>query len=145
MILTKMPNVYDPKGEKDTEDITQQYKAPEGSKYERLSLYNAVRNTTRAKRYYDVPEETVNDVEFALTDLETVDMGQPFTVTVTVTNKSDQVRTIEAVLSAQSVYYTGVKAGVLKKSAGDLKLKPKATQTIRMTALPKDYISGLVE
>lgn len=50
MILTKKPHLYDPNGDRDREDITHEYKNPEGTKDERLALYNAVGNITRAKR-----------------------------------------------------------------------------------------------
>lgn len=50
LILTKKPFIFDPNGDKDREDITDQYKAKEGSEAERLSLYNAVRGTHLAKR-----------------------------------------------------------------------------------------------
>lgn len=145
MILTKKPFIFDPNGDEDREDITEQYKAVEGSKDERLSLYNAVRNTTRAKRYYDIPEKAKEDVHFTLTDLDRVDIGKPFIVTVTAENVSSQTRVVEAFLSANSVYYTGVKAKLLKKTAGDVKLLPNSRQQIKMTVKPEEYISGLVE
>lgn len=49
-ILTKQAFIFDPNGDQDREDVTLQYKPPEGSKAERLSLYNAVRGTELAKR-----------------------------------------------------------------------------------------------
>lgn len=50
LILTKKPFMFDPNGDRDREDITLEYKAKEGTEAERLSLYNAVRGTERAKR-----------------------------------------------------------------------------------------------
>lgn len=50
MILTKKPFLFDPNGDRDREDVTQQYKAAEGTEAERLSLLNAVRGTHLAKR-----------------------------------------------------------------------------------------------
>lgn len=50
MILTKRPWIFDPNGDKDREDITCIYKYKEGTKEERLSVYNAVRNTRSAKK-----------------------------------------------------------------------------------------------
>lgn len=145
MILTKKPMVYDPRGEDDCENIMDQYKPPEGSTDNRLALLNAVRNTSRAKRFYEVPEETVNDVVFTLEDLETVDIGKPFVVVVKVVNNSTQPRTINAVLGAESVYYNGAKAKTLKKSSGAIKVDPHQNKEIRMTVLPADYIQGMVE
>lgn len=145
MILTKKPMVYDPHGEADCENILDQYKAPEGTRDNRLALLNAVRNTTRAKRFYDVPETTIEDVAFSFEDLETVDIGKPFSVLVKMANNSTQLRTVDAVLGADSVYYNGARAKTLKKSAKSIKLKPHESQEIRMTVLPTDYIKGIVE
>jgi transglutaminase 1 len=50
LILTKQPFIFDPNGDQDRQDVTLQYKAPEGSKDERMALYNAVRATELAKR-----------------------------------------------------------------------------------------------
>lgn len=145
MILTKKPMVYDPHGEEDCENIMDQYKPPEGSRDNRMALLNAVRNTTRAKRFYDVPEDIVNDVSFSLEDIEAVDVGKQFVVVVKVVNNSKDMRTIDAVLGAESVYYNGAKAKSLKKSAGAIKLEPNKDKEIRMTVLPSEYIKGMVE
>lgn len=145
MILTKRPMVFDPHGEEDCENIMDQYKPPEGTKDNRLSLLNAVRNTTRAKRFYEVPDETVNDVVFSLEDLETVDIGKAFTVVVKVENNSTEKRTVDAVLGAESVYYNGGRAKTLKKSAGAVVVEPRTHKEIRMTVTPADYIKGIVE
>lgn len=145
MILTKKPMVYDPHGEEDCENIMDQYKPPEGTRDNRMALLNAVRNTTRAKRFYDVPEDTVNDVSFSLEDIEAVDVGKQFVVVVKVVNNSKEMRTIDAVLGAESVYYNGAKAKTLKKSAGAIKLEPSKDKEIRMTVLPSEYIKGMVE
>ena len=145
MILTKKPFVYDAHGEADCDNIMDEYKAPEGTRDNRLALLNAVRNTTRAKRFYDVPDEAVHDVSFDLVDLETVDVGKPFTVIVKVVNNSHEKRTVDAVLGAESVYYNGTKAKTLKKSAGAITLGGHENKEIRMTVLPSDYIKWMVE
>lgn len=145
MILTKKPMVYDVHGEADCENIIEEYKPPEGTRDNRLALLNAVRNTTRAKRFYDVPEEAPEDVSFSLLDIETVDVGKPFVVVVTVVNNSQQVRTVDAVLGAESVYYNGARAKTLKKSAGAIKVDPHQKREIRMTVLPSEYVKDMVE
>jgi hypothetical protein len=35
---------------------------------------------------------------------------------------------VQAVLSAASIYYTGIKAHVIKKASGDFKVGPKASE-----------------
>ncbi|XP_003707216.3 hemocyte protein-glutamine gamma-glutamyltransferase-like isoform X1 [Megachile rotundata] len=145
MILTKAPWIYDPNGDRDREDITSLYKAKEGTEAERLTLYRAVRSTEVAKRFYSLPSPGKEDVEFDLVDLERVNIGHPFAVTVNIKNKSNEPRTIQAVLSAGSVYYNGVKANLVKRASGDFVLQPKATEQLKLTVTVDDYLDKLVE
>lgn len=101
-----------------------------GTEVERLTLYRAVRNTELAKRFYSLPSPAKEDVEFDLVDIERVNIGQPFAVIVNMKNKSNQIRTIQAVLSAGSVYYTGIKARLVKRASGDFVLQPHASKFI---------------
>ncbi|XP_043278187.1 hemocyte protein-glutamine gamma-glutamyltransferase-like [Venturia canescens] len=145
MILTKEPWIFDPNGDKDRQDITNVYKAPEGTEAERLSLLRAVRSTQSAKKYYSLPAPNKEDVEFDLIDIERVKIGQPFTVTVNIKNKSTERRTISAILSAGSVYYNGVKANVVKKASGEFTIHPNASEQLRMSVTVDDYLDKLVE
>ncbi|KYM93428.1 PREDICTED: hemocyte protein-glutamine gamma-glutamyltransferase-like [Cyphomyrmex costatus] len=145
MILTKAPWIFDPNGDKDRQDITSLYKAKEGTEVERLTLYRAVRSTEMAKRFYSLPSPGKEDVEFDLVELERVNIGEPFAVTVSIKNKSDEMRTIQAILSAGSVYYTGVKANLVKRASGDFVLQPNATEQLRLTVTLNDYLDKLVE
>ncbi|XP_012281740.1 hemocyte protein-glutamine gamma-glutamyltransferase [Orussus abietinus] len=145
MILTKAPWVFDPNGDKDKEDITFIYKAPEGSQAERLTLYRAVRGTERAKRFYSLPAPGKEDVEFDLEDLERVNIGDPFSVVVRIKNRSSEPRTIQAILSAGSVYYTGVKANLVKRATGEFVVQAKENETLKLTVTVDDYLDKLVE
>ncbi|PBC33779.1 Hemocyte protein-glutamine gamma-glutamyltransferase [Apis cerana cerana] len=145
MILTKAPWVYDPNGDRDREDITPLYKAKEGTELERLTLYRAVRSTELAKRFYSLPSPAKEDVEFDLVDIERVNIGQPFAVIVNIKNKSNEKRTIQAILSAGSVYYKGIKAHLVKRASGDFVLEPHASEQLRLTITVDDYLDKLVE
>ncbi|XP_031364851.1 hemocyte protein-glutamine gamma-glutamyltransferase-like isoform X1 [Apis dorsata] len=145
MILTKAPWVYDPNGDRDREDITSLYKATEGTELERLTLYRAVRSTELAKRFYSLPSPAKEDVEFDLVDIERVNIGQPFAVIVNIKNKSNEKRTIQAILSAGSVYYKGIKAHLVKRASGDFVLEPYASEQLRLTITVDDYLDKLVE
>ncbi|KAK9308630.1 hypothetical protein QLX08_001476 [Tetragonisca angustula] len=145
MILTKAPWIFDPNGDRDREDITSMYKAKEGTEVERLTLYRAVRNIELAKRFYSLPSSAKEDVEFDLVDIDRVNIGQPFAVIVNMKNKSNEIRTIQAVLSAGSVYYTGIKAHLVKRASGDFVLRPQATEQLRLRVTVDDYLDKLVE
>ena len=58
---------------------------PEGTAAERLAVFNAVRGTAGAQKYFDYPESGRQDVLFQLADIEQVMIGQPFHVDVSVT------------------------------------------------------------
>ncbi|XP_046739313.1 hemocyte protein-glutamine gamma-glutamyltransferase-like [Diprion similis] len=145
MILTKQPYIFDPNGDKDRQDITKDYKAKEGSDAERLTLYRAVRGTERAKKFYAIPDPAKEDVEFDLVEIDRVDIGKPFAVTVRIKNKSTQPRNISAILSAGSVFYTGVKANLVKRATGEFTVQPGGTEQLKLTVTVDDYLDKLVE
>ena len=45
-------------------------------------MYNAVRSSSRAKRFFRYPEETAEDVSFKLIELDRVPIGESFSVVV---------------------------------------------------------------
>lgn len=77
-------------------------------------------------RFYSMPSPGKEDVEFDLMELERVNIGEPFAVTVYIKSRSDEPRTIQAILSAGSIYYNGVKAHLVKRASGDFVLQPHA-------------------
>lgn len=91
-------------------------------------MYRAVRSTELAKRFYSLPSPAKEDVEFDLVDIERVNIGEPFAVIVNIKNKSNEKRTIQAILSAGSVYYKGIKAYLVKRASGDFVLEPYASE-----------------
>lgn len=54
-------------------------------------------------------------------------------------------RHIKVSLSAGSVYYTGVKANLIKKIHGEFVMKPHSTEKLRMTVKADEYLEKLVE
>jgi len=145
MILTKKPWIYDPNGERDRDEVTDEYKNREGTKAERLTLLNGVRASERAKRFYMLPSKSRVDIDFELVNLDEVKLGEGFNITVNIHNKSEEERTVQAVLSAASIYYTGIKAHVIKKATGDFKVGPKAKEMLRLSVKPDEYLEKLVE
>ncbi|ODN01465.1 Hemocyte protein-glutamine gamma-glutamyltransferase [Orchesella cincta] len=145
-ILTKKPNVFDSDGDSDRMDIIEEYKPKEGSRTERLQLVNAVRGSNRpcAPHFLELdPKE--EDVEFDLIELEEIPVGDPVPFVVTITNKSSEPRTVQADLSVESMYYTGVRASIVKKASGKFSVQPNAKEELKMTVQPDDYMGKLVE
>ena len=81
-LVTKAIGFTDEIGDKDIEDITDQYKNPEGTWEERLSVFNAVRGVDKAKLYYEIPNADLEDVKMDLVELEKVNYGQPYQAVV---------------------------------------------------------------
>ncbi|KAG6457188.1 hypothetical protein O3G_MSEX010160 [Manduca sexta] len=144
-ILTKKPFVFDPYGDKDVEDITHQYKYKEGTNSERIALMNGVRQSEKARRYYDVLKTMNNDVKFSLRDIETVTIGNDFSVAVDIENTSDKGHNVKASLSAISVYYNGVRANVVKEVEQNIFVGPHKKETMSVSVTYGEYLPKLVE
>lgn len=74
----------------------------------------------------------MEDIEFELEEIERIKIGESFNVTVNIKNKCEHVRKIKAVLSAGSVFYTGVKAKSIKKAQGEFTMKPHTSERSKL-------------
>ncbi|KAJ8975426.1 hypothetical protein NQ317_018935 [Molorchus minor] len=144
-LLTKKVGPTDDKAENDLWDVTLVYKNKEGTEAERLAVYNAVRGVPRAQALYEIPNKENEDVFFDLIDIDSIPFGQSFSVVVRIHNKAKENRTISAVLSASSVYYTGRAANDIKKSQGTFNIKPGNKETLQIHVTPEEYLEKLVD
>merc|ERR1712063_99981 len=64
--------------------------------------------------------------------MEKVAFGQPFTVTVQLQNRSTEMRTVTAILSASSIHYTGVSGRRLGRTDRQLVLQPGQRETFQV-------------
>lgn len=128
-------------------DITTDYKNPEGSHAERLSVFNAVKGVPKAQQYYDYPQRGMQqeDVFFDLVDIETIPFGQSFDIILNIHNKSSDMRTVTAVLSANSVYYTGIVASRLKRAQGEFVVRPGQREMLKIHVTPTEYMDKIVD
>lgn len=126
-------------------DVTHLYKNKEGTEAERLAVYNAVRGVPRAQELYEIPNKESEDVFFDLVDIDTVPFGENFTVVVHIVNKATEERTIRAIISSSSVYYTGTFAKDIKKAQAKFKVGPGQKEIIRMEVNATDYLNKLVD
>ncbi|XP_063233133.1 hemocyte protein-glutamine gamma-glutamyltransferase-like [Bacillus rossius redtenbacheri] len=144
-IYTKAPWIFDPNGDTDRQDITSSYKAQEGTSMERLYLMNAVRNLERAKEFFEVPTSPHENVIFDLVELDKIKLGENFSVTVNIENKSSEVRTIKAAVSAATIFYTGIKDKLVKKATGTFKIMPNKKDKLQLIVDAGEYMDKLVE
>lgn len=143
-IVTKSALKDDDLGDNDMEDITQQYKNPEGTVSERLATFKALSLTGSAPLYYGYPEDALEeDVFFSLEDLDSVPFGDSFSVRVNIQNKSEEKRKISAVLSVYSVRYTGGMAHRIKSSSVEFEMNPYSDETMLLRVSPKEYLGRL--
>ncbi|KAG8192992.1 hypothetical protein JTE90_028112 [Oedothorax gibbosus] len=144
LVVTKRVGFDDESGLRDMEDISQEYKSKEGSVEERMSVLNAARRGG-ITHIYDMPPPGKEDVHFALKDIERITIGQPFEVIVEVENRSDETRTVNSVLTASSVYYTGIIARNIKRARGVFTLKPRQKEELGIEVSAEDYLDKLVD
>ncbi|KAI4464153.1 protein-glutamine gamma-glutamyltransferase [Holotrichia oblita] len=145
-IITKKIDAEDDKGDSDMWDITREFKNPESTDAERLAVYNAVRGVPRvAHQTYEIPEEEEEDVEFDLIDTDAVPFGQNFDVIVNIYNNSNEVRNIDATISASTAYYTGVTANYIKRTTGKFSIRPREKEALKIHVSYVDYLNKLVD
>ncbi|KAL1426252.1 hypothetical protein MTO96_018309 [Rhipicephalus appendiculatus] len=143
-VLTKKANVKIQDGMGDSEDITHCYKNKEGTDEERMAVLNAARSGG-LNVLFELPSESKQDVKLKLQDIESVMIGEPFSVTVSMRNESNEQRTINAVLCASSVYYTGIVARKIKRDKATFVLQPQEEEVLSLTVQPEEYLDKLVD
>lgn len=74
-----------------------------------------------------MPSNTDEDVELELINLDTINIGEDFNVTVAAVNKSTSVRTLKIQLVVKSTFYNGIVAHQIDKVEGSFKLKPETS------------------
>lgn len=97
----------------DREDLTMQYKHPEGSTLERAAVWRASSMSTKPNMYSE--NENNNDVTIKIADVEDITFGNDFQLPVTLKNNSYAERTVNMMVSLYSIFYTGIICRKLKK------------------------------
>uniref|UniRef100_A0A1B6KCH6 Transglutaminase-like domain-containing protein n=1 Tax=Graphocephala atropunctata TaxID=36148 RepID=A0A1B6KCH6_9HEMI len=127
-------------GEREMEDITSQYKHEEGSEEERAAVFNAVRAHPKAQKLYKaVKSPIVRDVFFKLIEIDSVIIGDSFSVSLTIENHAAVSRIVNATLTASSILYTGQAIDIIKEGSLEVTIQPKEVKTVRITVLPEEY------
>ncbi|XP_078689081.1 protein-glutamine gamma-glutamyltransferase K-like [Branchiostoma floridae x Branchiostoma belcheri] len=125
------------------EDVTDNYKHPEGSDQERVAVRKAVGYGTTPWTYEDIIKN--EDVEFSITANEEAYVGQDIEVTLTIKNTSAESRHVTAHLTVNATYYTGVLGAQLGEMEEDVTIPPGGVDTVKMRLTSKEYLDKLVE
>jgi len=129
-------------GAESREDVTREYKHPEGSEEERKAVQFAFQFGSRAEQeVYET--EVKEDVQFHLEVEETIYAGNSFDAAVVVENKSELTREIKINFTAVLSYYTGVLSKKLKSYKLTFLLNSQAEKRLVLTIEPNDYITKL--
>lgn len=124
------------------EDVTHLYKYEEESKEERDVMKHALRLCENTFARYYLNEE-IEDVEFDFKMNDDIVIGQPFTSSVEVHNKGEKQYSLELVLRADTVLYTGAKKHHVKSHRQELTLHPYSKETVTLEVSFDEYYKKL--
>lgn len=131
-------------GEWERQDVTSSYKFAEKSEDERLTMFNALKQTNSAySRYY--LNEDFNDVSFDFHLLDDIVIGQDFTITLEIRNKvADKTHTVTGSINVDSVRYTGNNLVAIKSSNFEVEVQPKSVQKVQVHVPFEEYYKRLL-
>uniref|UniRef100_A0A8C4NGW0 protein-glutamine gamma-glutamyltransferase n=1 Tax=Eptatretus burgeri TaxID=7764 RepID=A0A8C4NGW0_EPTBU len=119
------------------QDITEQYKHPEGSEAERSAVNQACQHGSKATL---LKSDSPSDIAVKVSTDEQAVLGSDFTVDVNLCNTSAKERQVNITVQVLVDYYTGVTKGECKLKRFFMKLKPKEDQTVHLPMLHSEYL-----
>ncbi|XP_054841165.1 coagulation factor XIII A chain [Eublepharis macularius] len=123
-------------------DVTDHYKFQEGTEEERLALDTALMYGVKKLVTSDVMPSAEVDMDFQVEDSI---IGSDFKVHVTFKNNTQNQYTVDAYLSGNIVFYTGVSKTEFKNHSFDVTLEPAKSQTAEVLIKASEYMSRLLE
>ncbi|XP_042224998.1 annulin-like isoform X2 [Homarus americanus] len=126
------------------DDVTHLYKYAEESEEERNVMRDALRRCENVFARYYLNEE-IEDVEFDFQMNDDIVIGQPFTSSVVVHNKSGKDFDVEILLRADTVMYTGAVKEMVKKHKQYITVKPYTKETVTMEVSFTEYYCKLAD
>ena len=131
-------------GEWERQDVTSSYKFAEKTTDERDTMFNALRQTESVySRYY--LNEDFNEVSFNFHLLDDIVIGQDFTVTLEVTNRSkDKTHSVNGSLNVDTVRYTGNHMVSIKSEDFSIQVPSQTTEKIQVHVAFEEYFKRLL-
>ncbi|XP_068092949.1 coagulation factor XIII A chain [Hyperolius riggenbachi] len=126
------------------QELTDQYKFPEGCEEERLALDAALMYGVKKENRDEFQQLSELDATMDFQE-ENAIFGSDFKVILTFKNQSSNPCTISAYLTGHVVFYTGVLKSEFKNKSLDLSLDPLSTKTAEVNIKAGEYMSHLVE
>ncbi|XP_073411370.1 protein-glutamine gamma-glutamyltransferase 2 [Dendrobates tinctorius] len=130
-------------GNDSREDITQNYKYPEGSEDERRVFEKANQHTTVPRQQkLEVPPSVAIKIKVS----EKMDKGSDFDVFAVITNNTNEDKECKLTICARPTSYTGQVGPVCgKKELDPLSLQANADNTVPLKILYEEYGSSLTQ
>ncbi|XP_064455201.1 hemocyte protein-glutamine gamma-glutamyltransferase-like [Ornithodoros turicata] len=129
LVYTKKIGVMTEQDVEDAEDVTPLYK---GAK---VILPKKLEGMSGAAK--------LSDVDMAMENVSSVQLGQPINIRLTLTNKSKEKRHVTATLAAASMYYSGGTYKGIKRQVFQVDLEAGAAASRSLTINPKEYQNKL--
>ncbi|XP_044172824.1 protein-glutamine gamma-glutamyltransferase K-like isoform X1 [Acropora millepora] len=131
-------------GSNSRDNVTSEYKYPEGTEEERQAVKFAFKYSSREEYKDDIYERPhVEDIHFDLKLEDTVYAGKSLDASVVVQSESEETREILVNLTAMLNFYTGVSAKRLKSKKLKFVLNSREEKRVPLTIEPDDYIAML--
>lgn len=132
-------------GKFEREDITHTYKHNEKSVEERAVMLKALRQSENLfARYY--LNEDFNDIQFHFELKDDIKIGQPFDVSLVMTNKSSSKDyKISVILRVDVVTYTGKNSKLIKKDKYEISVKAACTHEVKLNVKYEEYFKQLID
>merc|ERR1712178_9268 len=139
--------------DKDRLDVTEEYKHVEGTEEERAAVLRANQNSPLhhwgMNLPYDSAMKEIKDVDFKiiLNDEKETMVGENFTLTLKMQNKSRELRTVDGMMSLRTSTYTGVPRGKIGSPVDfeKVELEPISPGEVVMKIKLEDYIEKIVD
>ncbi|XP_067035423.1 coagulation factor XIII A chain-like isoform X2 [Acropora muricata] len=123
------------------EDITHEYKHPEGSSQERRAVQMAYkfssRKDQRHQSLYTLPTE---DVKFSFEVPDVLPIGETATVGLKMKNTTHQSRTVKGMITGVMGFYTGICCKDLKEESFEMWLEPRQEKFYFLEFPPSLYL-----
>ncbi|XP_007900853.2 coagulation factor XIII A chain [Callorhinchus milii] len=124
------------------ENITEQYKFPEGSSNDKRAQESAIQyGVKKEKKVIAKPM----DVSLRVQVEEKILIGTGFVISLEFKNNSDEKRTVTVQLSGSVDFYTGVPNSNFIDQTLKVFVEPHQVQQAQVKIKPKDYVNRLVE
>lgn len=83
------------------------------------------------RRFFSLSKNGQEDVELQLEQVERKKLGENFKLTLNITNTSEEVRHVKVLITVSSMFYTGVKANLVKKEQDEIVLEPNGSKYLK--------------